>query len=130
MALWTRGAFRPQDSWVKGLIAEYVDGRVSDLRGPDAVSAGQRSLITTAAIAHAVVALIFRASKDAGLFVKDEHGGLALTRAMAEVPKFLARIQASEVALGVGARQPANQDAYALMKRSIPVEVKRVESQS
>jgi hypothetical protein len=130
LAFWQRRALRPADAWVRSLVAEYTDERLADLGGPECVSQGQRSLVLTAAIAHAVVALIFNASKEAGgLLNKDENGALALTPAARELPKFLGRIQAAEVSLGIAPRTAkGDADAFALMRGAIPVEARRVDA--
>jgi hypothetical protein len=123
LAFWRNGALRPADAWVKALVREYTAGRVEDIGGNP--TQGQRSLISTAAIGHAVVALIFRAAAESGgLLGKDDAGQLCLIPAVKELPKFLRIVQGAEIALGVEGRSTPEQDAFELMKRAaIPAEV-------
>lgn len=101
VALWNRGRFlRPEDRWAGALVREYTENRLADLGGDP--TAGQRSLIQTAGIAHATCALILRAcAEGGGLVVKDADGQTALAPAAKELARFLKVVQSAEVALGL-----------------------------
>jgi hypothetical protein len=116
LAFWRRRALLPADRWVLGVVNGYLDRRAVDLGGEARVTAGQRAVLTTSAVAQGVVALILAESaKQGGLFTSGEHG-LELTPAAKELPKFLARVQAAELALGLAPMaHPADADAFALI---------------
>jgi hypothetical protein len=104
-AFWRRRALRAQDGWVKSLIAEYTQQRIDELGGAESITAGQRSVIETAAACRGVIALLFAGTAADGGILRQTPDGLDLVPAMKALPAFLGRLLAAEETLGLSRTQ-------------------------
>lgn len=96
---WNRRALRPQDAWVRRIVAQYAGGLVSDKGGADEVTAGEVHSIELAAIARACQCLLLDALRAEGGV--SSKRGLDLLSALS---RFATVEQRSLVAVGLERR--------------------------
>jgi hypothetical protein len=116
LAFWKRRALLPEDRWILAVVNGYQERRIAELGGDAKVTAGQRAVVTTSAICQGICALILAESTKHGGYFKSGEAGLDLAPAIKELPKWLARIQSAELALGLAPIvHQADADAFALI---------------
>ena len=87
-AFWQRRALRPADRWVLPLLSDYSAALVTDRGGPDAMTAGERSMIELATLARGCTMLVLAQAAAGGGIVGGRRSatikGADSTRSLAD----------------------------------------------
>lgn len=100
-SFWKRNALRPEDAFVLPMVESMVEGLVSDLGGPDAITSAQAVLIRNLQTAQACALLCMSRIGADGPFRISQTGETVSHPALKEIGRFLGEVRASAIALGL-----------------------------
>jgi hypothetical protein len=129
-SFWKRRALRPDDAYILPLVDSLAAGLISDLGGPDAITAAQAVLIRNLQTAQACALLCMSRIGTDGPFRISQTGETVSHPALKEIGRFLGEIRQSATALGLErkTRDVTNLADYLKARDEvIPVEAVEVE---